>query len=204
MTSNIKAIVFDFGGVLLHWDPRNLYRRFFPDDPDAVDRFLHDVDFHNWNYHQDRGRPFKDAVAELTSRFPHYSHLIQAYPDNYIESIVGVLPETVEILKQLKQKGYPLYGLSNWSAETFPHAREKYDFFELFDDIVLSGAVGYNKPEPEIYHILLERIGRPAKECLFIDDSLPNIKQAQKIGFMTVHFESPKQLEAALCEMNLL
>ena len=88
MTSNIQAVVFDFGGVLLHWDPRQLYRRFFSNDMEAVEHFLEEVDFHGWNYHQDRGRSFKDAVAELSSQFPHYSDLIQAYPDHYIESIV--------------------------------------------------------------------------------------------------------------------
>jgi 2-haloacid dehalogenase len=204
MTSTILAVVFDFGGVLLHWDPRQLYRRFFSNDLEAAERFLAEVDFHGWNYHQDRGRSFKDAVAELSSQFPHYSDLIQAYPDNYIESIVDAYWDTVNILKQLKQKGYPLYGLSNWSAEMFPHAREKYDFFELFDNIVLSGAVGYNKPEPEIFHILLERTGRRAQECLFIDDSLPNIEQARRMGFATVHFESPEQLTEELHNLKLL
>jgi 2-haloacid dehalogenase len=204
MSSNIHVVVFDFGGVLLHWDPRRVYQRYFPNDPGAVDRFLNEVDFHGWNAHQDRGRSFSEAVAELSSRFPHYSHLIQAYPDNYLESIPDALWGTVEILKQLKQKGYALFGLSNWSAELFPLARGKYDFFEVFDDIVLSGAVGYNKPEPEIYHILLERIGRPAQECLFIDDSLPNIQQAHQIGLATIHFESSEQLQKELQDMNLL
>ncbi|MFT3894784.1 MAG: HAD family phosphatase [Anaerolineales bacterium] len=165
---------------------------------------MNEVDFHGWNAHQDRGRPFSEAVAELSSRFPQYSHLIQAYPDNYIELITDALWGTVEILKQLKQKGYSLFGLSNWSAELFPLAREKYHFFELFDGIVLSGAVGYNKPEPEIYHILLRKIGRPAQECLFIDDSLPNIQQAQQIGFATIHFESSEHLKKSLQNMNLL
>jgi 2-haloacid dehalogenase len=204
MSSNIHVVVFDFGGVLLHWDPRRVYQRYFPNDPEAVDRFLKEVDFHGWNVHQDRGRPFSEAVAELSARFPHYAHLIQAYPDNYLDSITDALWGAVDILKQLKQKGYALFGLSNWSAELFPLARDKYDFFELFDDIVLSGAVKYNKPEPEIYHILLGKIARPARECLFIDDSLPNIQQAHNIGFATIHFESSEQLKRSLQDMNLL
>ena len=101
-------------------------------------------------------------------------------------------------MKQLKQKGYPLYGLSNWSAETFPQARAKYDFFNLMDEIVLSGIVKYNKPEPEIYHIMLNKIGRPAQECLFIDDSLPNIQQAEKMGFQAIHFEGSARLKTRL------
>ena len=107
-------------------------------------------------------------------------------------------------MKQLKQAGYKLYGLSNWSAETFPYAREKYDFFNLLDDMVISGAVGHVKPEPEIYRILLEKIGRPAQECLFIDDSLPNIQQANTMGFATIQFQSSEQLKIELERLGVL
>jgi 2-haloacid dehalogenase len=169
-----------------------------------MERFFKEVDFMGWNAKQDKGRTFREGVADLSAQFPHYSHLIQAYHDNWKDSIGVAYWETVEIMKQLKRKGYPLYGLSNWSAETFPYARAKYDFFNLLDDMVISGAVGYIKPEPEIYHIMLEKIGRPAQECLFIDDSLPNIQQAQKLGFQTIHFESSEKLAGTLQDMELL
>jgi 2-haloacid dehalogenase len=107
-------------------------------------------------------------------------------------------------MKELKQAGYPLYGLSNWSAETFPHARQKHDFFDLLDDFVISGEVGHAKPHPEIFQILLDRIGRPACECLFIDDSLANIEQAQTMGFATIHFRSPEQLRSDLRALSIL
>ena len=203
MTSPIKSIIFDFGGVLLKWDPWSLYLRHFPNETDNVERFFNEADFAGWNAHQDKGRSFKEGVAVLSAQFPQYAHLIKAYHEHWIDSIVGMFDGTVEILNQLKQKGYPLYGLSNWSAETYPLAREKYHFFDLLDDIVLSGAVGHNKPEPEIYHIMLEKIGKPAQECLFIDDSLPNIQQAQKMGFQTIHFESPEQLQVELYRLGL-
>jgi len=114
------------------------------------------------------------------------------------------LTDTVEILKELKQAGYSLYGLTNWSAETFPYARARHAFFDLFDDMVISGAVGHIKPEPEIYDILLEKIGKPAQECLFIDDSLPNIKQAEKLGIHGIHFQSAEQLRSELGKLHLL
>jgi 2-haloacid dehalogenase len=204
MTSHIKAIIFDFGNVLLEWDPRYVYQRFFPDDPEEMERFLKEVNFMEWNIHQDRGRPFAEGVAILSKEFPHYSHLIQAYHDHWTDSLGESLAGTVEILKELKQAGYPVYGLSNWSAETFPHARQKHDFFDLLDDMVISGEVGHVKPNPEIFQIMLERIGRSADECLFIDDSLANIQQAQKMGFATIHFQSPEQLGDALRELGIL
>ena len=204
MSSTIKAIIFDFGGVLLDWNPSLLYNRFFPNNPEGMDTFFKEVDFAGWNAHQDRGRSFKEGVAVLSAQFPHYAHLIQAYHEHWIESIAGEHEGTVQIVKQLKQKGYPVHGLSNWSAETFPLARAKYHFFDLLDSIVLSGAVGYNKPEPEIYQIMLEKISRPAQECLFIDDSPANIQQAQMMGFQTIHFRSSEQLKEALRRLEIL
>ena len=204
MTTHIKAIVFDYGNVLVEWNPRYVYQRFFPDDPEAMERFFHEVDFMEWNAQQDKGRSFADGVAALSKEFPQHAHLIQAYHDHWKDSIGEAYWGTVETMKQLKQAGYALYGLSNWSAETFPHILEQYDFFNMFDDMVISGEVGHVKPQPEIFHILLEKIGRPAQECLFIDDSLPNIQQAQTIGFATIRFESSEQLVKALRSLNIL
>lgn len=157
-----------------------------------------------WNAFQDKGRSFKEGVADLAAQFPHHAHLIQAYHDHWKDSIGVAYTDTVDIMKHLKAKGYPLYGLSNWSAETFPYAREKYDFFDLFDGMVISGEVGYVKPEPQIYHLMLEKIGKPAEECLFIDDSLPNINQANTMDFNTIHFSSPEQLKQDLIQLGLL
>ncbi len=166
--------------------------------------FFQEVDFMAWNAQQDRGRTFTEGVADLSAQFPHHAHLIQAYHDHWKDSIGSAITGTVEILKRLKQADYPLYGLSNWSAETFPFAREKYDFFDLFDDMIISADVGFVKPEPEIYDLMLEKIDRPANECLFIDDSLPNIDQAKQKGFVTIHFTSPEQLEDELNRMGIL
>jgi 2-haloacid dehalogenase len=204
MTATIKAIIFDFGNVLLEWDPRNVYKRYFPDDPEGMEQFLKEVNFMEWNMLQDKGRPFKEGVAVLSEQFPHHSHLIQAYHDHWIDSVGTSITGTVEILKQLKQAGYPLYGLSNWSAETFPHAREKYDFFDLLDGMVISGEVGHIKPDPEIFQLLLDKIRRPAQECLLIDDSLANIDQAKSMGFAVIHFQTAEQLAAALQELEIL
>lgn len=203
MTTNITAIIFDYGNVLLEWNPRHVYRRYFS-DKESMEKFLHEVDFMNWNTKQDKGRSFAEGVADHSQIFPQYAHLFQAYHDHWKDSIGTAYWDTVEIMKQLKQAGYKLYGLSNWSAETFPYAREKYDFFNLLDDMVISGAVGHVKPEPEIYRILLEKIGRPAQECLFIDDSLPNIQQANTMGFATIQFQSSEQLKIELERLGVL
>jgi len=203
MSQNIRAIIFDFGNVLLEWNPRLVYRRFFQNEQE-MEQFLHDVNFMDWNLQQDKGRSFAEGVAELSKEFPQYAELIQAYHDNWIHSIGNSLTGTIEIMERLKNAGYQLYGLSNWSAETFPIARDKYDFFNLLDDIVISGEVGAVKPDPEIFEILLKRIIRPASQCLFIDDALANVEAARTLGFATVHFQSPEQLENELQKLELL
>jgi 2-haloacid dehalogenase len=204
MTTKITAIIFDYGNVLIEWNPRIVYRRYFPNDEQGMENFLKEVNFMEWNAEQDRGRSFEDGVADLSRKFPQHAHLIQAYHDNWQDSIGNVHWDTVEIMKQLKHAGYAVYGLSNWSAETFPYARARFGFFDLLDAMVISGAVGHVKPEPEIYQLLLEKVGKSASECLFIDDALPNIQQANRMGFHTIHFQSARQLKTELERLGIL
>jgi 2-haloacid dehalogenase len=198
------AIVFDFGGVLLDWDPRYLYHKLFENDAEAAERFLNEIGFVEWNMEQDRGRPFAVAIEELSARFPHYADFIKAYDERWEESLGGPIQATVNLLGALKQAGYALYGLSNWSAETFQRIRHRHAFLDWFDEIVLSGEVRIIKPDPRIYAILLERINRPAAECLFIDDSEANIAVAEQLGFDTIRFTSPSQLQSELIGRGLL
>jgi 2-haloacid dehalogenase len=198
------ALVFDFGGVLMDWNPRYLYRKLFNGDAQALERFLADVRFVDWNLEQDKGRPFAQAVAELSREFPQYADLIRAYDERWEESIVGPIQPMVDLLHALNQAGYPLYGLSNWSAEKFPIARSKYAFFDWFAFILVSGDVGVVKPDARIYRVFLEQVGRPAGECLFIDDSPANVAAAEALGFQAVRYESAAQVRRQLAELGLL
>ncbi len=197
-------IVFDFGGVLFDWNPRYLYNRFFDNDAEAVENFLSKIGFVEWNSQQDRGRPFAEAVAELSAKFPDHADLIRAYDERWEESLGGVIQPTVDILLLLKQAGYPLYALSNWSEEKYRLVRERYAFLDCFKEIVISGAVKMAKPDPRIFEVLLEKIGHPARECLLIDDSAENIRVARGLDFATIRFESPEQLRVELNRMGLL
>jgi 2-haloacid dehalogenase len=204
MTTTIQAIVFDFGGVLLDWNPHNLFNRYFSGNTEAIDQFLAEIKFPEWNAQQDKGRSFAEGVAILSAQYPQHSHLIQAFHENWVETVTGEIPGTVAILSRLKEKGYPLYGLSNWSQETFPLMRRQYAFFNLLDDMVISGYVNLIKPDPTIFHLLLEKIGKPANKCLLIDDSEKNISAAKELGFVTIHFQSSMQLAAELEHLGIL
>jgi 2-haloacid dehalogenase len=204
MTPSIQAIIFDFGNVLINWDPRKVFNKYFLNDKQAIDNFLSEINFSAWNLSQDEGLPFAMGVMQLSAQFPQYAHLIRAYDEEWEESITGLIPETVDILHRLKKAGYRLYGLTNWSAEKFSLIKEKYEAFHLFEDIVVSGEVGLVKPDPAIFRLLLQKIHRQPDECLVIDDSLENIEAAQKMGFVTHHFTSPASLEVELHQLGIL
>lgn len=200
----IKAIVFDYGGVLLDWDPQRIFAPFFPGGAPEIEAFFDEIGFVEWHKQQDNGRSFAEAIAERSALFPQYAQALAAYDSRYDDAITGTIDGTVAILKRLKQAGYPLYGLSNYPAEKFKAHRPKYAFFDLFDDMVISGQVKVIKPDPAIYRLLLEKIGRPAEECVFIDDSAANITAAQTLGFTGIQFHSPMQLERELNNLGIL
>lgn len=203
-TNHKTAVVFDFGGVLIHWDPFLLYGPHFNNDRAAMQRFLDEIGFAEWNALQDAGRPFAEGIAELSARFPQHAALIRAYHERFEETLSGPIQGSVEILRALKQQGRTLYGLSNWSAETFERVRHNFPFLDLLETIVLSGEARVNKPDPRIFQVLLDRTGRQAGDCLLIDDSPANVAAAAVLGFQTVRFESPQQLKDALVRRGLL
>ena len=196
-------MVFDFGGVLIDWNPRHLYRKLFRDDA-SMEQFFAEVGFMEWNLEQDRGRPFAPAVDELSRRFPHHAAAIHAYNERWVESLAGPIQEGVDLLWELKQAGYPLYGLSNWSAEKFRLVKDQFPFLGWLDDYLISGEVKLVKPDPQFFHLFLKKVNRAAGECLLIDDSLANIEMAASLGFQTIHCISINQVRAELVQRGFL
>ena len=196
-------IVFDLGAVLIEWDPRHLYRKVFA-DREKMEWFLTNVCHNDWNLEQDRGRSFDDAVAEAISRHPEWEREIKLYRDRWIEMVPGDIPATVQILEELHAKGAPLYAITNWNGDTFRITQGRFKFLSLFRDIVVSGDEKMVKPNYKIFDLFCLRNNLDPVNCLFIDDSLKNIKGAQTIGMNTHHFTSPEGLRADLKRRNLL
>lgn len=197
-----NTIVFDLGGVLIEWNPRYLYRKLF-DDEAAMESFLAEVCSPAWNLRLDAGRPFAEAVAELVEHHPEQEPLIRAYHERWDEMVPHAIDGTVEILADLRAAGYRVAALSNWSTETFPSMRRRFDFLGWFETIVLSGEERCTKPDPQIYEILLRRLDQPAHECIFIDDMEKNIIAARQMGLHAVHFQSPAALRTQLSELGV-
>ena len=192
----VENVIFDFGGVLVNWNPRYLYRDYFQDES-AMENFLHTVCTDEWNVEQDRGRTLAEGTRLLQDKFPEFHALIQLYYDQWEVMLHGDIPETVSLLYQLKEK-YNIYGLTNWSAETIIVAYERFPFFKEFDGIVVSGEEKLIKPDQKLYHLLLDRYNLKAENTIFIDDNLKNVKAAEELGMIAIHFKSSGQLETEL------
>lgn len=199
----ITSIVFDLGGVLIDWNPRYLYRKIFSSE-DEVTWFLENICTSEWNDEQDAGRSFEEATKSLIAKHPELEVPISAWYGRWQETIQGPIQGTVEILKELKEQNkYPLYALTNWSAETFPWALDNFSFLHWFKGIVVSGHEKCRKPFPEFYRILFDRYSLVPEKALFIDDNIKNIEGANALGLHTIHFRSPKQLAGELKQLGI-
>ena len=199
----MKDIIFDLGGVLIDWNPRNLYKKIFA-STEEMEWFLNTVCTTQWNTQQDAGRPFAKGLAVIKEKYPKYAAQIDDYFNRWDEMLGGPVKSAVAVLKDLKDKGYPLYALTNWSAETFPIARAKYDFLNWFDGIVVSGEERLVKPDPAIYARLLKRYQLHSSNCLFIDDNAANVSEAAHLGFETILFTGGDALRTELIRRGIL
>ena len=198
------TILFDLGGVLIDWNPRYLYRPLFGGDDAALEDFLARVCPPEWNLEMDAGRPFADAVAERQRLFPEHAERIALWHTGWPQMLRDQIPETVELLAALRDRGHRLLALTNWSAETFPIARRRFAFLDWFEDIVVSGEVNLAKPDPRIFELTVRRTGLEPGQTLYIDDSAGNVAAARTLGFRTHHFQSPAGLRAELDRHSLL
>lgn len=198
----IENIIFDFGGVLVDWNPRYLYREYFQYE-NEMEFFLNFVCTAEWDLEQDKGRTLAKGTHLLQKKFPEFKSMIELFYDKWEIMLRSDIPETVSLLYKLKTK-YKIYGLTNWSSENISIAYKKFPFFKEFNGIVVSGKEKIVKPNPQIYRVLLDRYNLKAEKSIFIDDNIENIRVAQKLGFYTIHFESPNKLEAELLSINVL
>ena len=198
----IRAVVFDFGGVLFDWSPQYLYRKLITGDQERQ-WFLDNICTQAWNTEQDAGRSLAEATQSLIAEHPQHEALIRAYYDRWPEMLRGLLADGVAILEDLHEAKVPLFGLTNWSAETFPYARANYPFLKYFRNIVVSGEVKLIKPDPAIYRASFDQVRAHlpdirAEELVFIDDVAENANAASALGWHGIHHISPEQTRREL------
>src|SRR5687767_11371995 len=198
------AVIFDVGNVLYGWDPEAFLDRQLAND-EARLRFIEDVDLYSWHDTLDAGRPFDEAAAELSEKFPAYAELIRAWGDRFGETIGDPVPGVHEIVEELDARGVPLFAITNFSADFWPPFRAKEDaFFRRFRDILVSGKEKLLKPDPAIYYRALDRFGLRPADALFVDDRLINVEGAVAIGMHGHLFTDAGGLRARLEAEGLL
>jgi 2-haloacid dehalogenase len=197
----VDGVVWDFGNVLIRWDPLPAIAAGVG-DADAR-AFLESYDFRSWNHVQDAGRTWAQALAALEGDAPEWLSAGAAYVDNFPLSMLGPVPGTHELVRELAAVGFPQLGLTNWSAELYPHAPETYDVIELLSDVVVSGEVRLAKPDPAIYRLVAERAGMPLERLVFIDDSVANVAAAAALGMHAIQFTGAEQLRRDLVALGL-
>ena len=200
--ASCTAAVFDLGGVLIDWDPRLVYRKLLPTDAE-VERFLSTVCTLEWDAKQDAGRPLEEGIAELVARFPDQALLIEAWRDRYAEMALPVTG-SIELLRELRGRGVPLYALSNWGADEFEAIRHLFPFLDWFSGVLISGRVGLVKPDPKFFGLLVREHRLNPSEVAFIDDLPLNVEAAQQLGFRSILFRSPVGLREDLARVGLL
>ena len=196
--SEINTVIFDLGGVLIDWNPRYVYRQIFKTE-EEIDWFFENICTSDWNENQDAGYSIASATEEKVKEFPEWENEIRAYYGRWKEMLGDAIHDTVKIFERLrKHTDLNFYALTNWSAETFPVALERFEFLKWFDGIVVSGDEKTRKPYAEFYQRLLDRYQVSASKSVFIDDNLRNVKAAETLGIKGIHFKDPQQLEAEL------
>ena len=203
MNSKIDTIIFDLGGVLVDWNPKNMYKKVF-DSEEEMNWFLDNVCTSEWNIEQDGGRKIEDAVALKIAEFPEYKEQIELFYERWEEMFIGLIQENIDIQQHLiHNTDYKVYALTNWSGEKWERSLELFPFFNDFEGVIVSGKEMTRKPFDFIYQLILNRFNINASSALFIDDNLENVKAAQRNGINAIQFTGNEPLSTLLSNFNI-
>ena len=186
--TGISTVIFDLGDVLVSANIKD----YLSGDPEVPNEIIDEL-LKLWFIDKDEVDDTMDldTYREIVNKrmgteFSKYiSNLFKANID-----CVAAFDYTIPMIQDLKDKGYKVYYLSNWSAWTHDLLQEagKFDFLKLMDGGVFSYDVGYMKPDKEIYKILLNKYKINPEEAMFFDDKEENIEAANKLGIHGVHY----------------
>jgi 2-haloacid dehalogenase len=196
----IRNIIFDFGAVLVDWNPHYVYDPYFG-DPEKATWFIENICTAAWNKELDGGKPFSQGVAELSAQYPEWAPEIELYHRNWKKMMGGAIPGMYDLVADLKQAGYGIYGLTNWASETFYTIVNDYPVFSLLDGMVVSGDVRLLKPDAAIFNCLLDKYGLKAEESVFIDDNAENVDGAIAAGLSAIRFTGAATLREELAHL---
>lgn len=200
----IRNLIFDFGKVLVDYDYQNLLNPYF-DNKNEQEEFARCILTDRWlQILEVENQPFDDTIAMMKSEYPQFTRQIDVYANQYCDFVTGEIPGMRQLLTQLKERGYKLFGLSNWCSKVYTTLEQYPEIFSLLDGRVISAEEHVMKPKAEIYRILLERYNLNADECLFADDREANIEGAKAVGMEGIVFQNTDQFIEELKARNII
>jgi len=199
----ILNVIFDLGGVVFAWEPDKLIA-------DAIEnKDIHHIvrskiiNHHDW-VDLDRGTLTEEEAIKRGSERT-------GLPESEIGRFMKALPpfltpitKSVQLIQELKKHNNKLYVLSNMHLATITYLENEYSFWDLFDGKVVSCRIKKVKPEPAIYHYLLDNYQLNINDTVFIDDTVINLTAAADLGMMTIKFENPDQCKRELVKLGCL
>jgi len=188
------SFVFDLAGVLLDWNPEPFYRQHFAGDHGRLTHFFEHVFNREAQMAISAGEPINAVIERLIDAHPDDATAVSAYRDHWHDMLRGEIGGTVSALGKLRERGYPIFALGNWSREEFEWAQSRFEFLNTFDQVLLSGDCGYLKPDERIFELAEQQFTLHAASTVFIDDKAENVRTAIARGWNGVVFENPSQL----------
>lgn len=198
----IKAVIFDIGNVLLEWHPE----RYYDSRIGAARRraLFSEVDLHGMNLNIDRGDDFRQSVYDLADKHPYWAKEIRWWHDHWLDMATPEIPRSTRLLRALRNRGVPVFALSNFGIGTFEVACRAYPVLTEFDRAYVSGYLRMIKPDPAIYQHVETDCGLPPDQLLFADDRPENIDAAAARGWQTHLFTTPADWAKCLTDAGLL
>lgn len=193
----IRNVVFDFGNVLVNWDPFGALKCLFG-DRSYMDERLAEIDFFDWNKEQDRGRSWEEGFSWVRRHHPNHMEIFEAYHRNIQHAHIEPIEGMAKLVGELAKNGVQIFGLTNASELAFQCVRRTCPYVDDFSDILISAREGLVKPDPKIFERLLARNGLEPRETIFVDDSEANCIGASSVGLIAHRFVGAKQLRVDL------
>ena len=196
----LRAVLWDYGNVIVGWDPAHLYARVI-EDRARLSFFLTEVCPMSWHLLHDQGRPMSETIPERQALFPAFAAEIAMWKPRFGDMITGAIDGTGALIEALAALDVPQYVLTNMPDEVVDVCFGPFPIARHFKDVIVSGREGVAKPDARIFEIALERMGGlPPETVLFADDSRANVEAARALGFQAVLFEGPEAGPRAVAE----
>ena len=197
----IKNLIFDVGGVLIGYRWKEMFTDDFGLSDEEAEEMGHMIfDDPIW-------RDFDRGNVDIDLLVKHYVDLYPYRADDFRRLFYGndkmaIEREAVwEKIAGLKDKGYKIYILSNYSEYLFKKHTDTLPFRKLLDGGIVSYETGLIKPEAEIYRHLLEKYDLDPKESIFFDDMQENVDAAGNLGITSYRVKSEESLLQMLDEL---